>query len=365
MKRIRIEPAWSFTDEAGNRLDPQLFKLLQGIYRHGKLTAAATEAGISYRHAWNLLKRWAEFFGMALVELQRGRGAQLTPLGDKLLWARQRVAARLGPQLDSLGSELNLELQQLFDGVEPVLRMHASHGYAVALLPQFAADFQLDLQYCSPQEALTALDRGTCDIAGYHMPTAATHGPLLEGYRRQLRPRSHRLIRFITRRQGLMLAPGNPRGIANLTDLVHSDARFINRQQASGTRALLDILLQDVGLSAQQIRGFELEEYTHSAVAAYVAAGMADVGFGVEAAAHQFGLAFLPLATEHYLLVCRRKSLSDPSVTRLLEMIRSEPFLTAVNEIPGYSPDRCGEVCSVEELFAEFGTAGSKAHATA
>ncbi|WP_104203049.1 substrate-binding domain-containing protein [Billgrantia saliphila] len=353
MKRIRIEPAWSFTDESGNRLDPQLFGLLQGIHRSGKLTAAAVEAGISYRHAWNLLNRWADFFGVALVELQKGRGARLTPLGDKLLWARQRVAARLGPQLESLGSELNLELQQLFEGVEPVLRMHASHGYAVALLPRFATGFQLDLQYCSPQEALAALNRGACDVAGYHMPTTATRGPLMQDYRRQLRPRSHCIIRFITRCQGLMVGPGNPRGIVGLSDLARGDVRFINRQKASGTRALLDILLREAGLSSQRIQGFELEEYTHSAVAAYIAAGMADVGFGVEAAARLFGLEFLPLAHEHYMLVCQRRSLADPSVKRLLEMIRSEPFLEAVAELPGYSPDHCGEVCRVDELFGE------------
>ena len=364
MKRIRIEPAWSFTDEAGNRLDPQLFGLLQGVHHSGKLTAAAAETGISYRHAWNLLNKWAEFFGAALVEMQQGRGARLTQLGEKLLWARQRVAARLGPQLDSLGSELNLELQQLFEGVEPVLRMHASHGYAVALLPRFAKDFQLDLQYCSPAEALAALNRGACNVAGYHMPTSATQSPLMPDYRRQLRPRSHYIIRFITRCQGLMMGPDNPRNITSLADLIRKDVRFINRQQASGTRALLDLLLHDAGLPAQRIAGFELEEYTHSAVAAYVAAGMADVGFGVEAAAHQFGLAFLPLATEHYLLVCRRKSLDDPSVIRLLEMIRSENFRAAVSELPGYSPDRCGEVCSVEELFTEFDT-GSNAHGIA
>ena len=356
MKRIRIEPAWSFTDEAGNRLDPQLFGLLQAIHRHGKLTSSAAEVGISYRHAWNLLNKWAEFFGAALVEMQQGRGARLTPLGDKLLWAQQRVAARLGPQLESLGSELNIELQQLFEGIEPVLRMHASHGYAVALLPKFATRFQLDLQYCSPQEALAALNRGACDVAGYHMPTTAARGPLLKDYRRQLRPRGHTVIRFITRRQGLMVAPGNPHGIHRLADLLRDNVRFINRQRGSGTRALLDILLRDAGLTTPRAPSFELEEYTHSAVAAYVAAGMADVGFGVEAAAHQFGLDFLPLATEHYLLVCRRKSLDDPSVTSLLEMIRSEPFLAAIDELPGYTPDRCGEICSVDEFFSEFAT---------
>lgn len=351
MKRIRIEPAWSFTDERGNRLDPQLFGLLREIHQTGKLTLAAAEVGISYRHAWNLLNKWTDFFGVPLVEMHKGRGTRLSPLGGKLLWAEQRVAARLGPQLESLGSELNLEIQQLFEGVKPVLRMYASHGYAVALLPKFAGDFQLDLQYCSPQEALAALNRGACDLAGFHMPTTAVSGPLMKGYRRRLKPRSHRVIRFITRCQGLMVRADNPRGIAGLADLVRDDVRFINRQKESGTRALLDILLRDAGLSTHDIDGFELEEYTHSAVAAYIASGMADVGFGVEAAARQFGLGFVPLATEHYLMVCHRQSLRDPKVALLLETIRSAPFLEAVSRLPGYSPSRCGEVCSVDELF--------------
>ena len=34
-------------------------------------------------------------------------------------------------------------------------------------------------------------------------------------------------------------------------------------------------------------------------------------------------------------------------------MSRSAPVQQAVRELPGYSLDRCGEVCSVDELFDE------------
>ncbi|EPC03788.1 hypothetical protein L861_00395 [Litchfieldella anticariensis FP35 = DSM 16096] len=351
MKKIQITPAWYFTDEAGNRLDPQLFVLLEAIHHQGKLTQAAKDAGISYRHAWNLLNKWGEFFGIGLVELERGRGAHLSPLGEKLLWAEQRIIARLGPQLESLGSELNLEIQQSLEGVKPILRLHASHGYAVALLPKFATDFQLDLQYCSPREALAALNRGACDLAGFHLPNVEIETALMSAYKRLLKPRSHRVIRFITRCQGLMVKADNPKRIAGLEDLVRNDVHFINRQQESGTRALLDGMLREAGLSMRRIQGYEVEEFTHSAVAAYIAAGMADVGFGVEAAARQFGLTFLPLATEDYLLVCHHRTLDEPKLGRLLESIGSEDFKSAVSALPGYTPNRCGEVCGVDELF--------------
>ncbi|GAB2720744.1 substrate-binding domain-containing protein [Halomonas garicola] len=351
MKKIQIAPAWRFSDEAGNQLDPKLFELLKAVHRHGKLTLAARDVGISYRHAWNMLKRWHEFFGTPLVELQRGRGARLLPLGEKLLWAEQRMSARLGPQLESLASELNLAIQQSLEGIKPVLRLHASHGYAVELLPSYLEELRLDLQYCPPREALAALNRGACDLAGFHLPRGAVGAAVSRNYRGLLKPRSHRVVRFITRRQGLMVASDNPLAIRGLDDLARREVRFINRQGASGTRALLDGLLASADLPAGKISGYELEEYTHSAVAAYVAAGMADAGFGVEAAARRFGLAFVPLALEDYLLICHRRSLAEPRVEQLRAILASQAFQAAVTALPGYFPDRCGQVDGLEALL--------------
>lgn len=353
MKKIKITPGWYFSDDAGNQLDRQLFVLLEAVHRHGKLTKAAEEVGISYRHAWNQLNKWAEFFGTPLVEMARGRGAWLAPLGEKLLWADQRVSARLGPQLESLGSELNLAIAQTLEGVRPVLRFHASHGYAVELLPEFLKrqEIRLDLQYCSPRDALLALNRGACELAGFHLARGEAGLGLGRDYRSLLKPRGHRLLRFITRRQGLMVRSGNPLGIQGLADLTVGETRFINRQADSGTRALFDGLLGQQGIAVKNISGYPLEEYTHSAVAAYVASGMADAGFGVEAAARRFGLDFLPLASEDYLLVCHQRSLSDPRLVQLREVLFSPAFCAAVAKLPGYTPERCGEVESVEALL--------------
>ncbi|QEM82315.1 substrate-binding domain-containing protein [Halomonas binhaiensis] len=351
MKRIQITPAWYFSDESGNQIDPTLFALLEAIHRHGKLTQAAEDAGVSYRHAWNLLKKWEQFFGTPLVELTRGRGAQLSPLGKKLLWAEQRVIARLGPQLESLGSELNLAIQQQLEGVQPVLRLHASHGFAVELLPKYLQELSLDLQYCSPREALATLNRGACDLAGFHLPQGPVGQQVIRDYQGLLKPRSHRVIGFISRNQGLMVAPGNPLGVDGLPALAGRKVRFINRQATSGTRALLDGLLNEAGIRPSAIPGYEVEEYTHSAVAAYVAAGMADAGFGVEAAAQRFGLDFVPLAQENYLLVCQQRSLQDSRFMRLLEILRSEDFQKAVSTLPGYAPHRCGQVIETTELL--------------
>ena len=92
------------------------------------------------------------------------------------------------------------------------------------------------------------------------------------------------LIRVVQRRQGLMMAAGNPEGIESISDLAEKRVRFVNRQLPSGTRLIFDHLLEQAGIAVDQIQGYTTEEFTHLAVAAIVASGAAEAGFGIEAA---------------------------------------------------------------------------------
>ncbi len=360
IRNVQITPSWTFCDEQGRQLEPQLFRLLRGVHDHGKLTEAAKQVNISYRHAWNLLNKWTDFFGTPLVELQKGKGAKLSSLGDKLLWAEQRVSARLEPQLKNLASELNLAIQQTLEEESPVIRLHASHGYAVALLPEHAEGFQFDLQYMSAEDALASLSRGQCDIAGFHLPTVHLSEALFKTYSRFIQNDQHLVMRFISRQQGLIVASDNPKQIESLHDLVRDEITFINREKGSGSRALMDELLKRAEINSDKISGFNTEEFTHSAVAAYVAAGMADVGFGVQAAAARFGLDFIPIEQEFYLLVCHRDFLKSLAMERFQAMLNSDGFNQALSDLPGYSNEGCGDIVSLDDfqrLITETGLA--------
>jgi len=207
----------------------------------------------------------------------------------------------------------------------------------------------LDLQYCSGETALAALARGGCDVAGFHVPQGDMSEALIEQYSRLLKPRAYKLIQFISRQQGLLLREEHKGGVQGLNDVASAKLRFINRQTGTGTRALLDELMRKQGLSGQDINGYEHEEFTHSAVAAYVASGAADVGFGVEHSAVQFGLEFVPLARENYLMVCHQKTLASTAFERFLGLLRSEGYLEAVKGLAGYSANACGELAQIEE----------------
>lgn len=351
IKSLNIVPGWHFESEAGERLHPELLELLQHIEQQGRLTAAAQASGLSYRHAWNLLNSSADLLGTPLVHLEKGRGARLSLLGQKLLRGVERVDARLHPQMESLAMELNVELHRAMADLSPVLRIFASHGYAVALLPQFAADYQVEMHYHSPQEALMGLTAGRCKIAGFHQAIGLELPEQKARYRELLDPERFGIIRFIRRQQGLMYAPDNPFAISGLADLTQSGLSFINRQYNSGTRQLLDQLLVEDGIDPARIEGYGSEEYTHSAIAAHVASSMADAGFGVEVAARRFGLGFTPIIQEYYYWAYPLACEGDEEVQALLQTLRDPAFQRAVDELPGYQCNNCGTLISPTAIF--------------
>jgi molybdate transport repressor ModE-like protein len=354
MKRMEIRPAWVFSNEAGEEVDHRLFDLLHAVHESGKLTVAAQRVAISYRHAWNIIARWSAFFGADLVVLEQGRGARLSPLGEKLIWAEARARARLLPQLENIASELNLEISRALAEHSPTLRIHASYGYAVAQLPELLrrhTSIGLDLQYLSAADALASLARGACDIAGFHVPEGERGARAVAEYRSWLSPATQTLIFLVHRQQGIFVKPGNPKRIDSIAALMRAEVRFINRQRGSGTRLLLETLLDELGLDARAINGWPNVEYTHAAVAAYVASGMADAGFGVEAAARHFHLDFVPVASERYFLLARRETLAYPSVQELLRLLRGPEFEELTRALPGYRADRAGEIMELSQAL--------------
>jgi len=357
MLQIEIEAVWRFRREGSPRTAIVMLGVLNEIRKTGKITSAASDAHLSYRHVWNMIEQWSEFFGTPLVETQRGKGTKLTAFGERLVWAGERMQARLGPQLENLAQELASEIKPFLEQRPSVIRVHASHGFAVAKLREFLdrePSIGVDLRYVSNQNSLVSLAQGACDLSGLHVPRGELRAQGLKACREWLDPREDRVIGFVTREMGLMVARGNPLGITSLHDLPHPKVRFVNRDHDSGTRLLFDQLLARHDIDEARINGAQQIEFTHAAVAAYVASGMADACFGVEAAARQFGLDFIRILTEDYFFVCKRAFLETEPMQRILAIVRSADFHLAVASLPGYTPSETGAVSTVKAFLEKM-----------
>ncbi|WP_316206187.1 substrate-binding domain-containing protein [Bradyrhizobium sp. SZCCHNR3058] len=359
MLRITIEPVWRFHKEESPQSIVVMLGVLSEIGKTGKITSAANDAHLSYRHVWNLIEQWSDFFGVPLVETRRGKGSRLTAFGEKLVWAGERMQARLGPQLENLAQELATEIKPFLQQRPSVIRVHASHGFAVAKLRELLdrePGIGVDLRYVSSQYSLASLAQGACDLSGLHLPRGELRAQGIQACREWLDPRHDRVIRFVTREMGLMVKRGNPLDIRALPDLADGRARFVNRDHDSGTRLLFDQLLASHGLDETRINGAQQIEFTHAAVAAYVASGMADACFGVEAAARQFGLDFIRVLTEDYFFVCRQSFLDTEPMRRVIELMKGREFHEAIAALPGYQPAETGSVHTVREFLDRVDT---------
>jgi putative molybdopterin biosynthesis protein len=189
---------------------------------------------------------------------------------------------------------------------------------------------------------LVALRDGLCRVAGSHLLDPATGEYTLPYIDRVLAGRDVAVVRLVHREQGLIVAPGNPHGIAGVEDLARPGIRYVNRQRGAGTRVLLDHELGRRGIAPDAISGYTREEHTHLAVAAAVAAGRVDAGLGVQAAARAFGLDFVPVTREPYDLVLAEESLHEPVMAPLWALLEEPSFRSAVEALGGYGTEEMG-----------------------
>ncbi|GBH26217.1 substrate-binding domain-containing protein [Burkholderia vietnamiensis] len=350
MIRIECDAYLTVRDTAGRSASlSDVAPLLELGAETGSIAQAAQAKGLSYRHAWGMLRAPEACIGGELIETARGKGSTLSELGRAVVDAQRPAHTRLDGNLRSLAAEVASDLNRRLAQRDGAVRIHASHGYAVAALVAALVDAHaaVDIKYRESVEAVRALARGECELAGFHLPRGAFREQCAQIYRPWLDDTRHVLIHLTRRQQGLFVPRGNPKQVRGLADLARNDIRFVNRQPGSGTRMLLDLALRSIGVDPGRIDGYASAELTHSAIAAFVASGMADLGFGVEPAAHHFGLDFIPVVDEDYYFACERARLASRPLADVLALLRDSAFVERVAHLDGYDPAACGTLIGV------------------
>ena len=334
----RLRWNWDFGPLLGDMDTSRLLQLLTALGEGGALGVAARAAGMSYRSAWGLLRDCEQALGASLVIMERGRGTRLTDFGTALV----DLDAKARRVLDDVHAPWQRKLEALLAPVVRVaperLRLAASHDLALADWVEHGRRIRFELFWRGSDEALAELGRDECEMAGFHVPESWSVQQLENWLRQRLDPSRHVCLPVMRRCQGLIVARGNPHGMQTLADVSRGGLRMVNRQRGSGTRSLVDQLLAANGLRPESIAGYHHEEFTHEAIAATVAAGQADVGFGIEAAAARYDLGFVPLVWERYGFAMRSAIASSPEGRQFLARLQGNTFRQRLLAMPGYEP---------------------------
>jgi putative molybdopterin biosynthesis protein len=221
-----------------------------------------------------------------------------------------------------------------------MFRLAGSDDPALSLLIADVREAVAPVGASGSYRGLAALWSGRADGASLHLRhrSGEYNTPFARGI---LAGRDPVLVHLWRREQGLLVPPGNPRGVESIRDL--AELRLVRRPAGTGTRTLLDRLLLDAGLEPEAISGPTVE--LHLDVALAVATGEADAGLGLRSAATPLGLDFVPLSWEPFQVATTRAQ--SGGLSPLLDALAAPAMAERIVALGGYDIAGAGEVIDV------------------
>jgi putative molybdopterin biosynthesis protein len=190
-----------------------------------------------------------------------------------------------------------------------------------------------------------SIKKGEADIAGTHLLDEEKNEYNLPFLRKFDLIGKAVIVRGYSRLQGFLIQKNNPKNFKGFEDLLKPNIRLVNRNKGSGTRTLLDLNLKKIAEIKnikfeeliKNINGYSYEVKTHSAVAAAIKQGRADVGIAVKPLAIAYDLDFIPISEEIYDFLIPIDSLEKESIKIFLKTLASNEFSNALKNLPGYN----------------------------
>jgi len=273
--------------------------------------------------------------------------AYVARVGDKRVAVPLPIMPVFLPTADAVLSESGRKAIMLDDSSADKTLLIAGCDPAVSLLADELlrnSGITLVAVPCSSTEALGLLRAGKVHIAGMHLRDGKSGDYNLPQIRRGLRGRAHTVVTFAVWQQGILAAPGNPKRIRRVEDLLRRNVTIINREAGAGARQLLDTAAEQAGADASRIAGYGNTAYAHMQAAVAVASGEADCCIATNSAARALGLEFIPIASERYDFVIANE-LADPvAINGLLDVMQRAALRRKLEMLAGYETGSTGKI---------------------
>ncbi len=191
---------------------------------------------------------------------------------------------------------------------------------------------------------LKLLKSGAANLACVHILDVEKKEYNVGYLERYLSHRRYTVIHLYLREQGIYLPGDNPKKVRSLDDVATKHIRFVNRNQGTGTRLLLDFLLHEKGIEAGQIKGYDREVESHLQAGLTVLRGDADAAFGIRYVAHMLNLHFIPLFKERFDLVIPDAYGQTAQVASFLARFDQGKLMRYSKDFAGYDLTKTGSI---------------------
>ncbi len=193
--------------------------------------------------------------------------------------------------------------------------------------------YNLKVSNQGSMSAITARIKKLSHFGGLHLLNPED-GSYNNYYVKKFLSKDYVLMNLSYRMQGIITLKDNPKKIKDLNDL--TKCLFVNRQVGSGTRVLLDYLLDKNSINRTSIKGYNNVEFTHSGVCTRIINNNADCGIGIYSVAKIFDLNFIPIGEERYDLLIDKSFYDSKSFSIIMNFINSKEFKDQVEKLGGY-----------------------------
>jgi len=331
-------------------IDERIANLLKLIIERGSLYSATRSLGIPYSRAWDWITKTERELGIELITRKRGGikggGATVTEEGKKLLEFYFSKAKEYGLDISTglITREYTLPDIIFAGSHDPILEV---------ILSSYARSHNLDVEFAwiGSCAGLLVLMLNEADITGVHLLDLETGEYNIPFLKRYWLEEKVAVIRGYEREMCLAFRPDVM--INSLEEAIERGYRLSNRNVGSGTRILLDYLIDQVARGRdlkpeelkRKIPGYGSEAKTHFDVAKSIATGQADYGLVLRFVAENYGLKCLHVTWEKYDFVIPINRLNKEAVRDFVNYLKSEEVRKIVSGVPGYRiPIDFGEI---------------------
>lgn len=335
-------------------LNEKIFKLLSLIKEKGSIYAASRSLGIPYSRAWEWITKLERNLGVEVIERRRGGsrggGTSLTSYGRRLLELYIE-------KLREYKLDLSMKSLLLKNALEPDIIYVGSHDPLIEIiLSTFSRSngFSVEFVRVGSCSGLLAIMIEEADLSAIHLVDPLTNEYNLPYLRRYGIEKNVVVLKGYEREMCLAYHPSL--NLSSFEDAISKGYRIVNRNIGSGTRILLDYILDKIAVKLgrepeslkDNLEGYEFEVKTHDDVAKAISSGKADFGLLPRFIAMNYGLKCIHLIWERYdLVIPKRKRNKDP-IKRFINFMKNKSVLKLINGMVGYRCDQ--ELGNVIEL---------------